>query len=138
MVCIYCGSSTQVTNSRPQKRLNQIWRRRRCTACGSIFTTHELLELSSGIVLEGGSGRLQPFSRDTLFVSIYECCKHRPGAVEDAAALTRTSLSFLQLQVTEGRLQREQVLTSVLTVLERFDKVAATMYKAYHPPKPMS
>jgi len=89
-------------------------------------------------VLEEKSGRLLPFNRDALFISIFECCKHRPSAVDDAAELTRTSLSFLQAQVTEGRLQREQVVASVLAVLERFDKVAATMYQAYHPPKSMS
>lgn len=138
MVCIYCSSPTRVTNSRLQKRLNQIWRRRRCFSCGGVFTTHELPELSSSIMFAAEPRRLQPFSRDRLFISIYECCKHRASAVEDAVELTRTSLSFLQSQVTEGSLQREQVVTSVLAVLKHFDKVAATMYQAYHPSKSMS
>ena len=138
MVCIYCGSSTQVTNSRLQKRLNQVWRRRRCSNCENLFTTHETPELLSSIIFEVAPNSLKPFNRDTLFISIYECCKHRSSAVEDAAALTRTSLSFLLPQVTKGTLQREQVVISVLAVLKRFDTAAATMYQAYHPQKPMS
>lgn len=135
MVCIYCGSATQVTNSRLQKRNNQVWRRRQCVQCGSNFTTHEVADLGSTVAVQYSSRKLAPFSRDILFVSILESCKHRPKAIEDANALTQTIIAQLLPYAQEGVLERDMIATVSGAVLERFDKAAATMYAAYHPTK---
>lgn len=133
MVCIYCSAPTHVTNSRLQKRANQTWRRRHCKACGSNFTTHEVADLGSTIVVaRGNTEQLQPFSRDLLFVSIYESTKHRPDALDDASALTQTIIAQLSALATNGKLDRDVIVAVSTAVLERFDKVAATMYAAYH------
>lgn len=136
MVCIYCGSPTQVTNSRLQKRVNQVWRRRLCTNCGSNFTTHEAAEYGSTIAVQYSQRQLKPFSRDLLFVSVFESCKHRPDALGDASALTQTIIGQLLPHVQEGILEREIIVTIALAVLERFDKAAATIYGAFHPLAP--
>jgi transcriptional repressor NrdR len=65
MVCIYCGGETKVTNSRLQRRNNQVWRRRECLACQSVFTTHESVELESALSVSQ-NGRLTPFLPDLL------------------------------------------------------------------------
>jgi len=132
MVCIYCGSTTQVVNSRLQKRLNQVWRRRRCVQCRNVITSHELIELGTSIAVRRQK-RIAPFNRDLLFISVYESCKHRPTAAQDASALVQTVLSLLQPQIIEGALSRDQIAETTAAVLERFDQAAATMYKAYHP-----
>jgi len=134
MVCIYCGQATRVVNSRHQRRTNHIWRRRKCAACGGIFTTQEHIELSGAFVIQKESqGRLHPFSRDTLFLSIYESCRHRTTATEDAAALTQTILARL-LPLSQGSIiARKDLIATSLLVLERFDKAASTFYGAYHP-----
>jgi transcriptional regulator NrdR family protein len=139
MVCIYCGSATQVINSRAQKRLNQVWRRRQCVVCGSVMTTHEATDLGATLrVAKNRDGKrapaLQPFDRDHLFVSIYESCRHRPEAITDAAALVQTVLAELRPKIQEGTVTRETLVEATKQVLERFDAVAATMYQAYHPP----
>jgi transcriptional regulator NrdR family protein len=134
MVCIYCSSPTQVTNSRLQKRLNQVWRRRHCTSCGSNFTTHEAVEYGSAIVVQYSPRLLKPFSRDLLFISVYESCKHRSDALADATALTQTIIGQLLPHVRKGIIDRDIIATVSATVLERFDKTAATMYGAFHPP----
>lgn len=133
MVCTYCGSPTQVTNSRLQKRANQIWRRRQCLNCGSNFTTHEIIDLGSTIAVHYSERKMRPFSRDLLFASIYESCKHRVEAIADASALTQTIVGLLLAHAPNGKLERDVIVTVTTTALERFDKVAATMYAAYHP-----
>jgi transcriptional regulator NrdR family protein len=133
MVCIYCNSSTNVTNSRLQKRANQVWRRRRCTSCGANFTTHEVVDLGSSIAVQRSSKDIQPFSRDRLFTSVYDSLKHRPDSLGDATALTLTIISQLLPHVNNGRLEREVIAAVTGAVLERFDMAASTVYSAYHP-----
>ena len=76
---------------------------------------------------------LDPFSRDLLFVSIFESCKHRKTALADASALTLTIIGELVKIVEDGILERDTIVAVGTAVLERFDAAAATMYAAYHP-----
>lgn len=132
MVCIYCSSATQVTNSRHQKRANQVWRRRKCVNCGAIFSTTEVADSSQALSVNIDKS-IQPFSRDILFISLYDSLKHRKDAMRDASALTTTIVSMLYPLADEAVVERDVVATISYTVLERFDKVAATHYKAFHP-----
>lgn len=132
MVCIYCGSSTQVKNSRLQRRANQVWRRRQCIACKAIFTTQEAAELTTSLVVQYATHQLQPFSRDKLFASIYESCKHRTEAADDAAALTKTITAALLKLQQEGNVLRDAIVRTTLETLQRFDPTAAAVYGAYH------
>lgn len=133
MVCVYCSSPTQVTNSRLQRRSNHIWRRRKCLACGSIFTTSEHPELTTAFMVAGAAGKLKPFSRDQLFITIYQSCKHRPTAVGDATALTDTVLGHLLAGRHDGTIKRDTIVRITHQALKRFDLAAATFYAAYHP-----
>jgi transcriptional repressor NrdR len=132
MVCIYCGHETQVTNSRHQKRLNQVWRRRKCTFCGAIFSTTEGANTSQALSIQKNNG-LEPFSRDKLFVSVYDSLRHRKTVLDDATALTGTIISTLTPLADEAAIDRDVVVTVTTTVLQRFDKPAATHYQAFHP-----
>ena len=132
MVCIYCGSPTQVVNSRLQRRANNIWRRRKCLACGAIFTTEEHPNLHTGLVVRSGHN-LAPFSRDHLFASILESCRHRPTSISDAAALTQTIIGELLGGQNNATVELADIVHIAHAVLARFDTAAATMYAAYHP-----
>ncbi len=133
MVCIYCGSGTQVINSRPQKRLNQIWRRRKCLQCASILTSHEAFDLSASIRVELDGKVLSPFQRDLLFLSVYESCKHRPRALAEASGLTQTIITeLLKKHLKDGQLTRNAIIQTSSEVLRRFDPSAAAIYQAYH------
>lgn len=132
MVCIYCEGSTRVSNSRHQKNTNHVWRRRCCSDCGAVFTTTEQVNLEAALRVRYPNDILQPFDQNKLLVSIYECCKHRTHALTDAAGLTATILTKLS-QAAEGAvIQRADIILTAATVLERFDVVAATMYRAFH------
>lgn len=76
---------------------------------------------------------LAPFQRDKLFVSVYESCRHRSSATQDASALTQTIIDALMPAVKDGTIPQDRISTTTLEVLRRFDPVAATFYGAYHP-----
>jgi transcriptional repressor NrdR len=132
MVCIYCGSDTQVANSRLQKKVNQVWRRRRCLTCQAVFTTNETVDATQALRIYR-NGQYEPFLRDTLLLSLYDSLRHRKSAVSDATALTATIIAKLYPMVRDATLERNQIADVTSEVLNRFDKVAATHYRAFHP-----
>ena len=131
MVCIYCGNSTHVTNSRLQRRTNSVWRRRACTACAQVFTSIEQADMATSILIDR-NGTLEGFDRDTLLLSIYDTLKHRETALKDAQGLTRTIIANALKTATDSVVARTNLIKEALQVLERFDTTAATMYRAYH------
>jgi transcriptional repressor NrdR len=132
MVCIYCGSSTGVVNSRPQKRNNQIWRRRKCKNCSAIFSTLEVVDLPQALSVRR-KDELEPFSRDALLFSVYESVRHRKTAMTDATAVTGTILSQLYALNEQAVVERDTITEIAAVVLERFDPVAGSLYRAFHP-----
>lgn len=132
MVCIYCHSDTRVVNSRHQKRLNAVWRRRQCSACNTVFTSLEKVDLSGSIVVRKKTA-IEPFSRDTLLLSIHDSLRHRKTALTDAIALTDTIVSQVLAQQSGADVDVQVIVQISQVVLWRFDKVAATHYAAFHP-----
>jgi transcriptional repressor NrdR len=133
MVCIYCNGSTQVINSRPQKRTNTTWRRRQCQNCSHIFTTEESALLSAIIAVEASNGSTTGFEREKLLISLYNSLRHRPTALKDAVAITNTVITKLLPQATEATIQAATIITTASQVLKRFDTAADVQYRAYHP-----
>lgn len=135
MVCTYCRSETKVVNSRPQIRTNCVWRRRKCLGCGAIISTIEATDYAQAWMVRRTISRpitTTPFSRDALLVSVYDSLRHRPTALDDATALTKTIITRLEPFVTQAILDREHIVATVHGVLSNFDSVAATHYKAFH------
>jgi len=134
MRCIYCTGDTKVVNSRLQRRLNQIWRRRTCSKCGAVFTSLESVDFATSLLItQHGQRQPSQFVRDRLFISIYESCKHRPDAISAATALTLTTISKLLPKIKNASIDRDILVKTTAEVLKRFDKVAAVHYQAYHP-----
>ena len=132
MVCIYCGSETKVVNSRHQKRVNNVWRRRQCLSCNTVFSTIEAPDMALSITVKQTNGSLEPFLRDKLLISVYESLKHRKSALADATALTSTIVMRVYELADTSIIERAVVVEMTYAVLERFDLVAATHYKAFH------
>lgn len=131
MVCIYCSSRTQVTNSRHQKQLNRVWRRRQCLSCHAVFTTLEGVDTIQAFRVSKQK-RMEPFSRDKLLLSIHDSLRHRKTAATDATALTNTILSRLQNQLSDAVVAPEQIIQATLETLSNFDSAAASHYRAFH------
>ncbi len=132
MVCIYCTGETRVTNSRLQKRTNQVWRRRACLNCKAIFSTLESPDLQRSVSVRNKNGHLQPFSRDKLLLSLYSACGHRKDATDAASALTGTVISRLLPKIQNATIDRDIIVLEASQILKRFDKPASVAYLAYH------
>ncbi len=135
MVCIFCGHKLEVTNSRAQRKLNQVWRRRQCPDCQSLFTSTEAIDLSKSLRVQYHNRHLEPFQRDILFTSVYESCKHRKLPAKDAMALTDTVIARMLRKKYGAVVTRDQLVAITTVVLKHFDKAAATSYSAFHPVK---
>lgn len=132
MKCVYCTSETKVTNSRPQKRTNSIWRRRLCTNCDAIFSTSEMVDYDQSFKFKT-RGELEPFSRDSVLISLNGSLQHRKGALREATALTETVLGLVMTNTRTAVIERRLLVETCYEVLQRFDSVAATHYRAFHP-----
>lgn len=133
MVCIYCTGETKVVNSRPQKRLNTIWRRRRCLNCKLVFTTEEGTLLGSVIDVVGKNGSIHGLERERLLISLYNSLRHRPTALRDAVGITDTVIAKILPEAHDGQVERTVIIKAATTALKRFDRAAAVQYAAYHP-----
>jgi transcriptional repressor NrdR len=131
MVCIYCGGETGVTNSRAQKKNNQVWRRRRCTKCGATFSTHEAAQYDLAWQVQNKK-RLQPFSSLKLFMSLYKSCEHRTTALSDAQGLTDTVIRKLPALMRDGMISSRDIAGVAQVALNRFDTAASSHYQAFH------
>lgn len=132
MVCIYCGGETEVTNSRKQKRSNQVWRRRRCEACDAVFTSHEALDLSSALMVSSG-GSAKPFIVDMLFTEVLLALQDRKDCYEAAREVTSTVIGRLFKPPAEAVIEAKQISQTVVKVLKRLDRRAHLRYLAEHP-----
>jgi transcriptional regulator NrdR family protein len=134
MVCIYCGHDSHVTNTRLRSRTPSVWRRRQCDACVAQFSTLELPDYSVSIAIINLQGKLEPFSRDKLYLSLHKSLSHRQDAVVSATALTETIIGRLLKanRLQDGALQVGTLISTAYTVLKRYDPPSANTYKAYH------
>lgn len=132
MVCVHCSGKTQVINSRHQKRLNNIWRRRQCLDCGSVFSTEEVPQYSREWLVKASDGSLRPFLRDKLMMSLHRSCAHRLTALTDAAALTDTVIKKMQDKHVNGLIDSKTIANISSVVLNRFDQAASVHYNAFH------
>lgn len=132
MVCVYCGSETHVNNSRHQKRVNQVWRRRICKNCGATFTTHETADLASALRVKNRGGKLSPLSRDKLLLSLYKSLGHRRTALSDASGLCDTILAKVAKTAQNGVIEATSIIQTATVTLNRFDTAASTHYQAFH------
>lgn len=132
MVCVQCGGKTDVVNSRLQKRNNHVWRRRKCRECQAIFSTAEAPDFQAQWLVKDASGDVEAFSRDKLFLSLYDSCQHRQTAVGDAAALTDTVINKLRGAIHRSQVEAATISRTAQVVLSRFDTAAVVRYAALH------
>ena len=132
MVCVYCGHDTKVVNSRLQKRSNQVWRRRKCTACKAIFTTSEAVDLPSSLLVQSGTSTA-PFLPDMLFTELLLAVQDRKDRYVTARELTNTVIQRLLKQPGSPLFTPGQISRVSSEVLGRFDKRAQLRFIAEHP-----
>jgi len=101
-------------------------------ACQTTFTSIESIDLNGSVSVKASSS-IQPFQRDKLFLSVHDSLKHRETSLSDATSLTDTIISGLAPQMKNALLQKDDIINVTFGTLQRFDTVAATYYRAFHP-----
>lgn len=82
MKCPYCGyEESKVIDSRPADDGERIRRRRECLGCGKRFTTHEVIETVTIIVVKRDRSR-EVFDRNKLLSGILRACEKRKVSIE--------------------------------------------------------
>jgi transcriptional regulator NrdR family protein len=112
-----------------------VWRRRACKVCGGQFTTTEVPDYPTALVVASQDAKeMRPFNRDKLFMSLHRSLGHRISALDDATALTSTVIGRLlnKKEAPNGALGLQRIAHTSYEVLKRFDPLAAHTYKAYH------
>lgn len=132
MVCTYCGHETKVTNSRLQKRSNQVWRRRQCKACNAIFTTLEAVDLPKTLIVDS-RGRSEPFLPDKLYAEVLLALQDRKDAYEAAREVTNTVISELLKLPGHPVFEPQQISQETAKVLKRFDRRCWLRFVSEHP-----
>ena len=127
MVCILCDSKTKTSNSRFMRSFRHTWRRHTCTRCSAVFTTRETVDMAQSYRVEDSDGQLAVFSRDKLYLSVYEALKHRDDAIASSTMLVETIIATIQKH-NRLLLSREELINTIATVVKRFDKTAYVRY----------
>lgn len=132
MFCINCfHTNTQVANSRPNKKRAHVWRRRKCTTCGVVFTTYERPSLADNKPVYLPSGNTDSFNLGKLIISIAKAFTHTPNEAEYSALwLAQTVEDILSTELKV--ITPEDIKTTTHVVLKRFDELAAVQYAARH------
>lgn len=132
MFCINClNPSTNVTNSRPNKKSPQIWRRRLCPICGVVFTTYERPSLSENKKVSLTNGTNEEFNIGQLILSISRAFTHAPlEAQKNSLWIAQTAEDTLS--ISQEELTPRHIATTTYQVLKRYDELAAMQYAAQH------
>jgi transcriptional regulator NrdR family protein len=132
MFCINCfHPSTAVSNSRPNKKQPQIWRRRTCPKCQIVFTTYERPSLADNKPVSLPDGSRDTFNLGKLILSIASAFSHAPKeASYNSLWLAQTVEDTLS---TERQvITPEDIEATTHQVLKKFDELAAIQYAAKH------
>lgn len=133
MNCLYCKHDTEVTNSRVKSRTPAVWRRRKCKACQAEFSSLEQPIFDLSVSVRGKNGKLYPFSRDKLFLSLHTALGHRSDSVQSSTELTATVIGkVIQKYLCDGVVDVKDLSGVAHQALKRFDNLSAGTYKAYH------
>ena len=132
MFCINCfNPSTSVTNSRPNKKQPQVWRRRSCSHCSAVFTTYERPSLADNKEVTLPDGSTDTFNLGKLLLSIAKAFTHSPNDAQyNALWLAQTVEDTLSTE--RQTLTPEDIEATTHQVLKQFDELAAIQYAAQH------
>lgn len=133
MICINCSNETKVTNSRPHKKTPSVWRRRQCKACGTLFTTMEVISDNAYSFRVVKARHHEDFSLPRLMLSIVASLSHRPvpASADEAYWLAQTVAQSIQATATDT-VTTDALAEEAWTVLSNFDAAAGIQYGARH------
>ncbi len=121
---------SKVVDSRQSDDGLKIRRRRECLHCGSRFTTYEMIESVSLIVIKRDSSR-EPFDRQKLLNRLLRACAKRPVPLQELEKLVSgIECQFLSQSVRE--VNSTEIGELVLRRLRDIDEVAYVRFASVY------
>jgi len=132
MFCVNCfHKTTNVVNSRSRKKHPSVWRRRKCPACNTIFTTIERPSLQDNRPVSLQDGTTTAFNLGKLLISIASAFMHDSEKAScDALWLAQSVEDTLSTEY--AIITPEDIAAVTHQTLKRFDELAAVQYAARH------
>lgn len=134
MRCPYCGGSNlKVVDSRPVEEENTIRRRRQCLDCNKRFSTHEVIQEISAIVIKKDKTR-ELFDREKLLRGIARSCQKRPISMQDMEEIV-DDLEKKILNSENKEVSSKEIGEFILNKLKNIDEVSyirfASVYRDF-------
>jgi transcriptional repressor NrdR len=123
-----------VIDSRASREGSTIRRRRECLSCQHRYTTYELVERPSRLMVLKRDGRHEEFSREKLITGIQRACQKRPVSLEVIQELADQIYHEL-VGSFDREVNCQEIGQRVMTGLRGLDKVAyirfASVYRRF-------
>lgn len=134
MRCPYCGGSNlKVVDSRPIEEENTIKRRRQCQDCNKRFSTHEIIQEISVIVIKKDNTR-ELFDREKLLRGIARSCQKRPVSTDEMEDIV-DDLEKRILNSANREVSSKEIGEFILNKLKTIDEVSyirfASVYRDF-------
>lgn len=135
MICPFClHKKTEIYNSRSTNGGTNVWRRRRCTACGKVCTTQEYRNLDAVWKVASGK-KVTSYSRAKLTMSLLRACDHRKNQDDAVWYLFQIVEQKLTAYAAKNNpIPVTQLIEVAAETLKRFDPAAYVKYLSYHQP----
>jgi len=134
MRCPHCNSENNIVlNSRKSIHNTQVWRRRKCLICQSIYTTHELADLSHIIVVKK-DGSKERFNKLKLYAGIHGAVVQRwiQGSREELAMKYSTEVEGEILKLKLKEIKSTEISEICLSILSKRDLTVFLRFYAYN------
>ena len=112
--------------------IHQVWRRRRCRGCKTVFTTHESAHLPQLFVVNRDD-KTEAFDPARLQTDLLACLRGRHNASDEAKELSALITQKVIKKALDGRILPHSISLEAATVLKRFDSQGYLRFVAEHP-----
>lgn len=131
MKCPYCNHlDTRVSDSRPTNDGESIRRRRECNQCGSRFTTYEIYETRSLMILKRDGNR-EVFNRTKMLDGMVKSCEKRPVSAYDLEKASEAIEAEL-LGMHKKEIPSTVVGELVMEKLQEIDQIAYVRFASVY------
>ncbi len=121
---------TRVTDSRPTNEGESVRRRRECNACGARYTTYEIYESRSLIVLKR-DGTREVFNRTKMLAGMIKSCEKRPVPVVELEKAAEEIESELQ-NLHKKEIRSTEIGERIMEKLQKIDQVAYVRFASVY------
>ncbi|MCX7966448.1 MAG: transcriptional regulator NrdR [Syntrophorhabdaceae bacterium] len=134
MKCPFCGyTESKVLDSRTNKEMDTIRRRRECLKCGKRFTTAERLEEGMLLVIKK-DGRREVFDRTKILNGLKKACEKRPISITTLEKIV-SRIEYNLFERSEREIKCSEIGEMVMDELKKLDEVAyvrfASVYRQF-------